>query len=180
MKNALLLWKTLGLTAMIAIAPIALAQNLPAGVGGYWKITKMYPKKPIAAPGCTANPEFFSKMARGSRVLMSDRNIVWGGASATDPGARVSMVDPGEFSAHHSESGVTMHELSLDRGSKVEVITLSAPGAWIESIRLAASRGSSGMSWITCLAMSRRLIASASASTSSVCGSSRRRTFAFR
>ena len=128
MKNALQLWKTLGLTAMIAIAPIALAQNLPAGVGGYWKITKMYPKKPIAAPGCTANPEFFSKMARGSRVLMSDRNIVWGGASATDPGARVSMVDPGEFSARHSESGVTMHELSLDRGSKVEVITLSAPG----------------------------------------------------
>jgi hypothetical protein len=128
MKNALQLWKTLGLTAMIAIAPIALAQNLPAGVGGYWKITKMYPKKPIAAPGCTANPAFFSKMARGSRVLMSDRNIVWGGASATDPGARVSMVDPGEFSAHHSESGVTMHELSLDRGSKVEVLTLSAPG----------------------------------------------------
>lgn len=128
MKNALQLWKTLGLTAMIAIAPVALAQNLPAGVGGYWKITKMYPKKPIAAPGCTANPAFFSKMARGSRVLMSDRNIVWGGASATDPGARVSMVDPGEFSAHHSESGVTMHELSLDRGSKVEVITLSAPG----------------------------------------------------
>ena len=128
MKNALQLWKTLGLTAMIAIAPIALAQNLPAGVGGYWKITKMYPKKPIAAPGCTANPAFFSKMARGSRVLMSDRNIVWGGASATDPGARVSMVDPGEFSARHSESGVTMHELSLDRGSKVEVITLSAPG----------------------------------------------------
>jgi hypothetical protein len=128
MKNALQLWKTLGLTAMIAIAPIALAQNLPAGVGGYWKITKMYPKKPIAAAGCTANPAFFSKMARGSRVLMSDRNIVWGGASATDPGARVSMVDPGEFSAHHSESGVTMHELSLDRGSKVEVITLSAPG----------------------------------------------------
>lgn len=128
MKNALPLWKTLGLTAMIAIAPIALAQNLPAGVGGYWKITKMYPKKPRATPDCTASPAFFSKMARGSRVLMSDRNIVWGGASATDPGARVSMVDPGEFSAHHSESGVTMHELSLDRGSKVEVITLSAPG----------------------------------------------------
>ncbi|HZD45897.1 MAG TPA: hypothetical protein VE109_07425 [Acidobacteriaceae bacterium] len=128
MKNALPLWKTLGLTAMIAIAPIALAQNLPAGVGGYWKITKMYPKKPVATPGCTANPAFFSKMARGSRVLMSDRNIVWGGTSATDPAARVSMVDPEEFSAHHSQAGATMHELSLDRGSKVEVITLGAPG----------------------------------------------------
>jgi hypothetical protein len=128
MKNVLPLWKTLGLTAMIAIAPIALAQDLPAGVGGYWKITKMYPKKPRATPDCTANPAFFSKMSRGSRVLMSDRNIVWGGASATDPAARVSMVDPAEFSAHHSESGVTMHELSLDRGSKVEVITLGAPG----------------------------------------------------
>jgi hypothetical protein len=42
-----------------------------------------------------------------------------------------------------------------------------------------ASRGSSGMSWMTCLAMSRRLIASASASTSSVVGSSILRIFAF-
>src|SRR5580692_7774054 len=117
MKNALPLWMTFGAAALMAMAPAALAQNLPAGIGGYWKITKMHPKKPLATPGCDANPAFFSKMARGSRILMSDRNIVWGGASATDPGARVSMVDPGEFSAHHSESGVTMHELS---GSRLE------------------------------------------------------------
>jgi hypothetical protein len=128
MKNALPLWKTLALTAMLGIVPAALAQNLPAGVGGYWKITKMYPKKPIATPGCTANPAFFSKRARGSRVLMSDRNIVWGGASATDPASSVSMVDPSEFSAHHSQAGVTLHELSLDRGSKVQVIHLGSPG----------------------------------------------------
>ncbi len=128
MKNGLPLLKTLAVTAVLGIAPVALAQNLPAGVGGYWKITKMHPKKPIATAGCTANRAFFSKMAHGSRVLMSDRNIVWGGASATDPAARVSMVDPAEFSAHHSQAGATMHELSLDRGSKVEVITLGAPG----------------------------------------------------
>lgn len=128
MKNRLPLLKTLALFAVLGIAPAALAQNLPAGVGGYWKITKMHPKKPVATSGCTANPAFFSKMARGSRVLMSDRNIVWGGASATDPAARVSMVDPGEFSAQHSQAGATMHELSLDRGSKVEVIHLGSPG----------------------------------------------------
>ena len=128
MKNALPLWITFGAAALMAMAPAALAQNLPAGVGGYWKITTMYPKKPVARPGCDANPAFFSKMARGSRILMSDRNIVWGGASATDPGARVSMVDPAEFSAHHLGSGVTMHELNLDRGSKVEVIKLGSPG----------------------------------------------------
>ena len=56
----------------------------------------------------------------------------------------------------------------------------SAPGAWIESMSEPASRGSSGMSWMTCLAMSRRLIASASASSSSTRGSSRRLTFALR
>lgn len=126
MKNAL--WTTFGAAVLMAIAPVALAQNLPAGVGGYWKITKMYPKKPKAAPGCAANPAFFSKMAKGSRVLMSDRNIVWGTASATDPQARVSMVDPADFSAQHSQAGVTMHELDLDRGSKVEVLHLGAPG----------------------------------------------------
>ena len=128
MKNALQLWKTLGLTAMITIAPIALAQNLPAGVGGYWKITKMYPKKPVATSACSANPAFFSKTARGSRVLLSDRSIVWGSTSATDPAPRVSMIEPGDFSAHHSEAGVTLHDLALDRGSKVEVIKFGAPG----------------------------------------------------
>jgi hypothetical protein len=119
---------TLGAVVLIAMTPAALAQNLPAGIGGYWKITKMYPKKPVATPGCTANPAFFSKTSRGTRVLMSDRNIVWSSASATDPLAQVTMVDPADFSAHHSQAGVTLHELDLDRGSKVEVLHLGAPG----------------------------------------------------
>jgi hypothetical protein len=128
MKKTMPLLMTLGAAVLIAMTPAALAQNLPAGIGGYWKITKMYPKKPAAAPGCTANPAFFSKTSRGTRVLMSDRNIVWGSASATDPQARVTMVDPADFSAHHSQAGVTLHELDLDRGSKVEVLHLGAPG----------------------------------------------------
>jgi hypothetical protein len=127
MRNTVSFLKMLGAAALVAIAPAALAQNLPAGVGGYWKITKMHPKKPVATPACNANPAFFSKMARGSRVLMSDRNIVWGSTTATDPAPRVSMVDPADFSAHHSEAGVTLHELYLDRGSKIEMIKLGAP-----------------------------------------------------
>jgi hypothetical protein len=120
--------KAFGAAALIAIVPAALAQNLPAGISGYWKITKMHPKKPAATPSCTANPAFFSKTARGTRVLMSDRNFAWGSASATDPAPRVSMVDPADFSAHHSQAGVTLHELALDRGSKIEMIKLGAPG----------------------------------------------------
>ena len=50
----------------------------------------------------------------------------------------------------------------------------SWPASWMESMSELASRGSSGMSWMTCLAMSRRLIASASVSTSSPVGSSSR------
>ena len=128
MKNTMSILKMLGAAALMAITPAALAQSLPAGVGGYWKITKMHPKKPKIAPGCNANPAFFSNKARGTRVLMSDRNIVWGAASATDPGAQVSMVDPADFSAQHSEAGATLHELHLDNGSKVEVIKLGSPG----------------------------------------------------
>lgn len=128
MKKTMSILKMLGAVALMAITPAALAQSLPAGVGGYWKITKMHPKKPTATPGCNANPAFFSKKAQGTRVLMSDRNIVWSAASATDPGAQVSTVDPADFSAHHSEAGATLHELHLDSGSKVEVIKLGAPG----------------------------------------------------
>jgi hypothetical protein len=128
MRHSLPHLKTFGVVVLIAIVPAALAQNLPAGISGYWKITKMYPKKPAATPSCTANPAFFSKTARGTRVLMSDRNVVWGSASASDPAPRVSMVDPADFSAHHSEAGVTLHDLALDRGSKIEMIKLGAPG----------------------------------------------------
>jgi hypothetical protein len=128
MKTALSILKMLGAAALVAMAPAALAQNLPAGVGGYWKITKMHPKKRVATSACSANPAFFSKTARGSRVLMSDRSIVWGSTSTTDPAPRVSMVDPADFSAHHSQAGVTLHDLALDRGSKIEVIKFGAPG----------------------------------------------------
>jgi hypothetical protein len=128
MRHSLPRLKTFGVVVLIAIVPAALAQNLPAGISGYWKITKMHPKKPAATPSCTANPAFFSKTARGTRVLMSDRNVVWGSASASDPAPRVSMVDPADFSAHHSEAGVTLHDLALDRGSKIEMIKLGAPG----------------------------------------------------
>jgi hypothetical protein len=128
MRHSLPRLKTFGIVALIAIVPAALAQNLPAGISGYWKITKMHPKKPTATPACPANPAFFSKTARGTRVLMSDRKVVWGSASASEPAPRVSMVDPADFSAHHSEAGVTLHDLALDRGSKIEMIKLGAPG----------------------------------------------------
>jgi hypothetical protein len=129
MKHTLRTMKIFGAAAFIAIAPAALvAQSLPAGVGGYWKITKMYPKKPSATPGaCVASPAFFSKMAKGSRVLVSDRNVVWGGASATDPAAHVNMVESADFAARYAQSGATLDELVL-RSAKIEVIELAAPG----------------------------------------------------
>lgn len=129
MRATLPFLKTFGACALIAMAPAVLAQNLPAGISGYWKITKMHPKKPLVTPSCTANPAFFSKTARGSRVLMSDQKIVWGSATATSPEPRVSMVDPADFNPQHSQPGVTLHELALDHGSKIEMIKLGAPGA---------------------------------------------------
>ena len=128
MKLALSYFCAVCVTTMVTIAPAALAQSLPAGVGGYWKITKMHPKKPTNASGtCNTNPAFFSSMARGTRILMSDRNIVWGAASATDPAARINMIEPADFSAHYLQSGATLDDLGL-RGSKIEVIELGAPG----------------------------------------------------
>jgi hypothetical protein len=50
----------------------------------------------------------------------------------------------------------------------------------MESMSEPASRGSSGMSWMTCLAMSRRLMLRASASSSAVGCSSSRAIFAFK
>ena len=72
MRNTLSFLKALGAAVLVA-APAVLAQSLPVGVSGYWKITKMYPKKSVATPTCAANPAFFNKNAKGSRVLLSDR-----------------------------------------------------------------------------------------------------------
>lgn len=129
MMNGLSLLKMFSVVALLAITTSAQAQQqLPAGIGGYWKITKMHPKKPVTAPACDANPAFFSTMARGSRVLMSNRNVVWGAVSATDPAARIRSVEPADFTAHYSQAGATLNELEL-RSAKIEVIELGAPGS---------------------------------------------------
>jgi hypothetical protein len=123
-------WTIVGaLGAALCVVTPAMAQNLPAGLGGYWKITKMIPKKPRTVSGCMANPSFFGKAARNSMVLISDRNIVWGSASATDPGTTVRMVPPEQFQADHSGAGVTLHDLELDNGSQIQVIHLATPGS---------------------------------------------------
>jgi hypothetical protein len=126
MRNTLSFLKALGAAVLVA-APAVLAQSLPVGVSGYWKITKMYPKKSVATAACAANP-FFSKNARGSRVLLSDRSMVWGAVSATNPAPRLSMMNPADFIAHHSQAGVTLKQLGLNRSSKIQTIKLGAPG----------------------------------------------------
>ena len=128
MRHALSFLKVLGAAVLVAMAPAVLAQNLPVGISGYWKITKMYPKKAVATPACTANPAFFSKNAKGSRVLLSDHSMAWGGVSATNPAPRLSMMDPADFIAHHSQAGVSLKQLGLDRSSKIQTIKLGAPG----------------------------------------------------
>lgn len=127
MKTALLLTMSTAAFALATVVP-APAQSLPAGVDGYWKIVKMHPKKPVTTSGCTPNPAFFSKLSRNSKVLLSDRTIAWGTAAAADPSPRLSMMDAPDFSAHYAVAGATLHELDLDHGSKVEVITLRSPG----------------------------------------------------
>ena len=133
MKSALSLFaKMLNFVALMSltIAPAAMAQQqLPAGIGGYWKVTKLYPKKPLVATGgCMANPAFFSSTAKNTRILMSDRNIVWGSASATDPMPRVRNMTPADFSTQYGQNGSTLKDLELAGSSKIEVIELGAPG----------------------------------------------------
>jgi hypothetical protein len=128
MRHTLSFLTALGAALLVATAPAVLAQNLPVGVSGYWKITKMYPKKSVATPTCAANPAFFNKNAKGSRVLLSDRRMVWGAVSATNPAPRLSMMDPADFIAHHSQAGVTLQQLGLNRSSKIQTIKLGAPG----------------------------------------------------
>ncbi len=123
--------KMLTLAALISLTmvPAALAQQLPAGIGGYWKVAKMYPKKPLPPTGsCMANPAFFNAKAKNTRILMSDRNIVWGATSATDPMPQVHNLDPGDFTARYGQSGATLKDLELARSTKIEVIELGAPG----------------------------------------------------
>lgn len=117
---------------MLAIVCIAASaaecQTLPAGTGGYWKLTRLFPEHHARVAGpCSANPAFFSKGGRGTRVLMSDRNIVWGDASATDPQAAVRTLPPAEFDEKYGTAGVSAHALGLSSDA-VEVIQLGAPG----------------------------------------------------
>ena len=68
MNYALSCFRVVCATALVTIAPAALAQSLPAGVQGYWKITKQRPEHPIAMPGgCMSNPSFSGPTAKNTR-----------------------------------------------------------------------------------------------------------------
>ncbi len=116
------------LSIVLLVAAPALAQTMPAGTGGYWKLAKTLPEHPAAtAASCAASPAFFGKPAKGSRVLMSDRNIVWNDASATDPQPMVRTLSPDQFNEKYGGAGATADKLGL-RSDAIEVIQLGAPG----------------------------------------------------
>jgi hypothetical protein len=112
--------------ATLTMAPVAFAENLPAGLSGSWKLTRMLPKKPApASAACTPSAAFYNKRARGTRVQMDDHKIAWGPESAKDPDLRIRSVGLSDFNAKYADAGVTANALGL-RSQQLEVIDVGA------------------------------------------------------
>jgi hypothetical protein len=113
-------------TAVVTIYASAIAQSLPAGLAGYWRVVK---QQGHAAGDCTGAPAEISKAAmRNSKVLLSDRAVVWGDRTAESPAYSVNLLDEADFMRQYGQSGVTSTALGLASGSKIEVIHLGQQG----------------------------------------------------
>ena len=116
-------------TAVVAIAPSAFAQSLPAGMQGYWKITKQIHSTThgAAVGSCAGEALGLTPSAKGSRVLLSDQMATWGASSAQNPDPKVVMMEPAEFAAQYLQI-TPMKALGLSPAAKIEVIRLGSPG----------------------------------------------------
>ena len=116
-------------TMWVTCATCVLAQSLPAGVEGNWRITRQRPSKQGRLTGpCAGGTVAPDKSVIGSHVQIKDRTVVWGNYAAENPSPKVSMVDTAEFTRQYLRGGVKLKDLGFASGAKVEVIRLGAPG----------------------------------------------------
>ena len=107
-----------------------LAESLPAGVEGTWRFTHQLPKKGDAlTASCVPGPVRPDHSLIGSKVQVSDRQIVWNGATTQNPQPAVHAMTPSEFMQQYMHGGVTLKELGLAGAQKIEVIQFGAAGA---------------------------------------------------
>ncbi len=106
-----------------------LAEQLPAGLDGYWRITRQWPRKDgsLSTP-CEAGPVRRDSSVIRTRVLLTEHEMSWGAATAHDPATRVRNLSPAEFAGRYLRGGVTLKDLGLNT-SKITVIELGAPGS---------------------------------------------------
>lgn len=116
-------------TVLVACSIGALAQSLPAGVEGTWRITGQQPKKDRALTGtCASGPVHVDRSLKGTKVQLSNQQIDWGNYTAQNPAPAVHTLDTADFMQQYLRGGVTMQQLGLAGAAKVEVIQLGAPG----------------------------------------------------
>ncbi len=116
-------------TVVVTYAAGVLAQSLPAGVEGTWRITGQQPKKDRQLTGsCAAGPVRVDRSLKGTKVQLSEKEMVWGSATAHDPMPAVHTLEAADFMQQYIRGGVTLQQLGFPGTGKIEVIQLGAPG----------------------------------------------------
>lgn len=117
------------IAVMVTCTGGLLAQSLPAGVEGNWRITGQQPKKDSQITGsCAAGPVHVDRSLKGTKVQVGERQIVWGKYTAQDPKPAVHTLAAADFMQQYIRGGVTMQQLGFPGSGKVEVIQLGNPG----------------------------------------------------
>jgi hypothetical protein len=117
--------------AMAAVACCAgvMAQSLPAGVEGTWRITRQLPKKGVILASCAGGPVRGDQTLKGTNVELGKNKIVWAGATVQNPAPTVHTLTPADFMQQYMQGGVTLKDLGLAGTQKIEVIQFGAAGA---------------------------------------------------
>ena len=114
---------------MMAFPAGALAQSLPAGIEGTWRITRQLPKKQSALTGpCDGAPVRIDRSLKGNKVKLGDKEMVWGDSTAQNPAPAVHTLNAADFMQQYMRGGITLQQLGLSSAGKIEVIQLGAPG----------------------------------------------------
>jgi hypothetical protein len=115
-------------TVAMACTAGAMAESLPAGVEGTWRITRQLPKKGVISTACPGAPVRGDQALKGTKVELGESRVVWAGATVENPSPSVHEVDAADFMQQYMHGGVTLKDLGLAGTQRIEVIRFGAGG----------------------------------------------------
>jgi hypothetical protein len=117
------LWTAAVAVAFAGAALPALAQYVPAGMEGTWRVHKLLRAGSGAQPGAPCTGTVLIEADRGQDISLGEHSVVWRGKTFDEVKPQMQTISAGDFASEYLNGGQGLHDLGLN-AAQVELLKL--------------------------------------------------------